>query len=176
MALPFKRTTSRWSRVGRSQLCPRSRRRLRRFVVVTLIGVLTVAFPGVALANTSVSAWGYYGPYAGYSYKNQATANNPGPIANNTGTAEVDANPFSAGIPPYYAGTLPRTLDKYGSLCHQPSAYAVNYQWVNSMLSKVFGGCGPNQIFYAQGATEAWDGSSWHYVWTFKTGLILGGV
>lgn len=134
--------------------------------VMALAAVIGFSFAiGVAPAQaaTAYSPKGYYGPYAGYSYDNQAV------VSNNTfvyAATYVDTQ-NGGTVPTGYMGALAR-LYKGSALC-KSNGYSYN-NGAASGISESTGGsnCGSG-TYYSYGASAAYNGNGYNYVYTFKS-------
>ncbi len=133
--------------------------RVSILLVGIILGVSTMVFAG-----STISEWGYYGPYSGYSYKNRALL-------------DVDGNGQNAMTSVYYtgSGTVPSgymgaqarlfkngSLYKYSTMQYNSSA---DYGFVAS-TGYASGGSG---TYYSYGITAAFNGNGYNNFYTFQS-------
>ncbi|MHB1134989.1 MAG: hypothetical protein ACYC4L_21675 [Chloroflexota bacterium] len=120
--------------------------------IIAFLVSLLIAFSTVAVyAATATSIWGYYGPYFGYSYQNQAKVSNESTL---WASALVQNQQFD-NVPTGYMGTYPRLFKSDGYLC------ADGEWWYNNQPSVgletfAYGNCGSG-AYYSQGYTAAYN-------------------
>lgn len=137
---------------------------MRSVAVAFTAGIMLTLSTQVALAAQTGSALNDYGPYAGWSYNNQAVLwNNPMQAGVRVRTAQgYDA-------PPGYFGGRPRMLNSDGTIC-RVSSFAYN----NSAAHDITwygntGGCAGYSSWYSQGWSQAWNGYSYETFGTWKS-------
>ncbi len=131
--------------------------------VVAVAGAVVISSAGPALAATAYGSWGYYGPYAGFSYKNQSYVSNSPWLVARSRVRETSG----ATVPTGYIGILPR-LYKNTALCAQPSDYSYNSTPVVGYDVPVYGACGSG-AYNSYGVTKAWTGTSYVAYYTFRS-------
>ncbi len=132
------------------------------FMVGILIGVSTT----LASAATISSPWGYYGPFLGYSYKNQATVSNDGHLY----AYSRAENQQSENIPTGYMGAL-AVLYKSDVVC-ESTGWAYNSGPAVAFYKYTVGpGCGSG-IYYSKGLTSAYNGDGYSEYYTFQSPSI----
>jgi hypothetical protein len=148
----------------RHDLRSRRRRDFRSILaVVAVAGAVVISSAGPALAATAYGNWGYYGPYAGFSYKNQSyVSNSPWLVARSR--VQVTAG---GTAPTGYIGILPR-LYKNTSLCAQPANYSYNGSPATGYDVPVYGKCGSG-VYNSYGVTKAWTGTTYVAYYTFRS-------
>ena len=115
-----------------------------------------------AYASSAYSAYGYYGPINGKNYRNQAYVSAPSYIQGRT-----SAESLSGTVGGGWMGVLPR-LYKGTALCKQTSDYIYNGSPAVGFDAPTSGDCG-HGTYHSYGATAAWNGSGYNYVYTFTS-------
>jgi hypothetical protein len=132
--------------------------------VLVILIITTPASP--AVAGNASGSWGYYGPHAGYYYKNQSEVWTNTTVAWAYSTA---ANQSSGNVPSGYMGILARLFKSDGALCTQRgyryNSVAANSYSVGTLQSA---SCGAGS-YYSHGVTQAWTGSGYQSYWTFRS-------
>lgn len=117
-----------------------------------------------AFAGLANSPYGYYCPYLGHDYRNQAT------IVTNSSTswAYTDVGTYnpSVNVPAGYMGALAR-MYKGSALCSQ-KGYTYNDTSLTEFDEGTFTSCG-HGTYYSYGATQAYNGNGYNSVYTFKS-------
>jgi hypothetical protein len=132
--------------------------------LVAALILVTSAVP--ASAGNAAGPSGYYGPHAGYNYRNQSE------IWTNTTVSwayTIAANQASGNVPSGYMGLLARNYRSNGALCTQRGYYynsgpasSVSYPTLQSAS------CGAGS-YYSYGVTQAWTGSAYQSYFTFRS-------
>ena len=139
----------------------RSRRQAKLGIAAFVIGIVTGA--GVAEAGHAYGPYGYYGPFAGYSYRNQAGIHT---TSSDVWASTWVENQAPANVPTGYMAAMARSY-KSGVLC-KVADYKYNSQPLSGMSQLVFGSCGRG-AYSSQGITKAYNGNGYNAYWTFQS-------
>lgn len=143
------------------------RKNLKAAVLAFIVAVLFTASATAVYASATVDGqMGYYGPYLGYSYENQASvyASDPG-YGVFAGTHV--ANQVNVNIPTGYMGAKARLYDSNGILDTSSSWYYNSAPQVGMLvLSPYYYSSG---IYYSYGLTAAYNGSGYSTYYTFQS-------
>lgn len=129
------------------------------FVAGIILGVGTTVYGAVV-----TSPYGYYGPFLGYSYKNQATTwdGSSGGIRGEA-TVSVDG---SGTAPAGYMGAQAR-------LFKDDVLYLYNSMWYNSSpttrMADQTDSAFPSGTYYSKGITAAYNGNGYSQYYTFQS-------
>jgi hypothetical protein len=132
-------------------------------VAALICGVLSGLSIGVATASSAYSNWGYYGPYDGYSYQNQAE------VSNNTRIFAVTQaqTQNNSNTPTGYIGALAR-LYKNSALCASNGFTYTSGTASGLGVPTEGSGCGSG-TYYSYGESAAYNGNGYNYFYTFKS-------
>jgi hypothetical protein len=135
-----------------------------------LIGIL-ISLTSLVFAASASSSWGYYGPFLGYEYKNQAEISNFSTLAVTT-RAYVTSH---SSAPTGYMGAQDRLYNSDGELVTSGNWF-YNDEPVAGIISFMSTLPDPAGYYYARGQTAAYNGNGYSVYWTFKTpNLYWGG-
>jgi hypothetical protein len=119
----------------------------------------------VAMAATAYSDWGYYGPFSGYSYKNQASVSNDGRLYAGTSVSTQDGSAAPTG----YMGVQARLFNS-SQLCDY-TIMDYNSGPAAGMGLATEDSCGAG-TYYSAGFTEAYNGNGYNNYSTFESPRI----
>lgn len=139
------------------------RNAFRATIAAAIIGVAIGAGPGAAFADAA-SGWGYFGPNAGYSYKNQSIIYN---LTSTQVTASTTtANQSSGNVPGGYMGADARLFTSTGAL-RAESGYRFTSGAANSTTVPVQSTT--HGTYYRYGISAAYNGSGYNYVYAYQS-------
>jgi hypothetical protein len=144
------------------------RNAIRATIAAAIIGVAIGAGPGAAFADAA-SGWGYFGPYAGYSYKNQSLIYNS--LSTHVTASTTTANQGSGNVPGGYMGADARLFTSTGALKAEsgyrftsgaansttvPVQYTVHGTYYSYGVSAVYNGSGNSYVYAYQSPSQNW--------------------
>lgn len=139
--------------------------------VLAFTALVSISAAPVALASAPVaSSLSYYGPLAGYSYKNANLmfdyyVNNCCTTAMARTTVARDG---AGNIPAGYMGAAVKAYRSNGALCFSHNSYSYNYIPQDSFYDEEGTYCGAG-YFFTQGFTQSWNGNGYNSYGTFRT-------
>jgi hypothetical protein len=138
-------------------------RRHVKLAIGSLVFGTAMGIAGVAVAGSAYGSFGYYGPQAGYSYKNQNS------VLTGSGSPQGFVNAITqdnSNAPGGYMGGLSR-LYTNGALC--ASGDTMYNSGAQPSLQVVVGhDCGTG-AYHAEGTTYAWTGSGYNSYSSFPS-------
>ncbi len=145
--------------LGRRTIC------LWAVLVGVIVGVVFGATIPSAYAGTATSSPNYYGPYAGYTYWNQAIVTTYASGA--YGGTHVQTYPGTPSVPPGYMGAVGKLYNSSGVLLLE-TGYSYNSVYASGMT--VYTSTWTSHgTFYSRGWSRAWDGYSYHACQTYQS-------
>lgn len=140
------------------------RNSIRKVVTIFLLG-LVLGASTIAFAATVHSPWGYYGPYLGYNYKNQAGCD----VFTGSAFADtaVEQNPNGSGVPAGYMGAQAYLYFNDVVVKNTTMRYTNSDGYIRLYVntSTYYG----NGTYYSKGKSAAYNGNGYNYFYTFQS-------
>lgn len=141
----------------------------RNFNVAICTLLVSILFGISAAAFALVSPWKYYGPIAGYSYRNQAEIYSTTDGA--VGNSYVERSDVG-NVPPGYMGVQARLYDSDGYLLDYTS-FSYNINTCHGMWEVTDAYDVPGWYYYSKGYTKAYNGNGYNTYSTNRTPNML---
>lgn len=140
------------------------RKNLKTAVLAFIVGILFATSTATVFAATATSSWGYYGPYLGYSYKNQAMVSDNVRLYAST----TAANQATGNVPTGYMGAKAMLYNSSNQLIDFTSWYYNNGP-ANSLSVPTLGSGFSSGTYYSKGMTAAYNGNGYNQYYTFQS-------
>lgn len=135
----------------------------KMLALIFLIGICLGLGTCAVYASSADSSWGYYGPFLGYSYQNQARVSDDQGFVD----ASTYVQPSSGSVPTGYMGCQARLFkddalyDTTTMHYNDSPMYTMRYYTQNRNTA--------SGIYYSYGITAAYNGNGYSNYYTFKS-------